>query len=111
MLEQWCSRWLFSLLQLLLASRRRNNQMKLSLASVFLAVAVAVSGVPADPPVDTTTATTTISTPTAWSPTGVPSDGKTQHWGQCGGIGFTGVTVCEPPFVCTVENDYVSGRF
>ncbi len=34
-----------------------------------------------------------------------PSNGAVaQHWDQCGGIGFTGPTVCAAPFVCTVSN-------
>nr|BAO79521.2 endo-1,4-beta-xylanase [Irpex lacteus] len=28
------------------------------------------------------------------------------EWGQCGGIGFTGSTTCDSPFVCTVINSY-----
>ncbi|PSR94674.1 hypothetical protein PHLCEN_2v4406 [Hermanssonia centrifuga] len=38
-----------------------------------------------------------------------PSNGAVaQHWDQCGGIGFTGPTVCAAPFVCTVSNAYYS---
>ncbi|KAJ7306272.1 mannanase [Mycena albidolilacea] len=29
-----------------------------------------------------------------------------QEWGQCGGSGYTGDTVCTAPFVCTVLNDF-----
>jgi len=29
-------------------------------------------------------------------------------YGQCGGIGYTGPTVCASPWVCTVSNPYFS---
>jgi len=47
------------------------------------------------PPVTTTTTTTTVSstTTTATGPT------QTQ-WGQCGGNGYTGPTVCASPYKC-----------
>ncbi|CAE6456864.1 unnamed protein product [Rhizoctonia solani] len=28
------------------------------------------------------------------------------QWGQCGGIGYSGPTICDSPFVCTKINDY-----
>ncbi|KAG8685433.1 hypothetical protein FRC08_013110 [Ceratobasidium sp. 394] len=28
------------------------------------------------------------------------------QWGQCGGIGWTGGTTCDSPYVCTVINDW-----
>ncbi|KAJ7870773.1 carbohydrate esterase family 1 and carbohydrate-binding module family 1 protein [Mycena olivaceomarginata] len=31
-----------------------------------------------------------------------------QHWGQCGGLGWTGGTVCEAPYTCVVANPYHS---
>ncbi|CCO37497.1 hypothetical protein BN14_11653 [Rhizoctonia solani AG-1 IB] len=30
------------------------------------------------------------------------------QWGQCGGIGYSGSTVCDSPYVCTKINDYYS---
>lgn len=30
------------------------------------------------------------------------------EWAQCGGIGYTGSTVCVAPYVCTVSNPYYS---
>ncbi|KAJ7458142.1 carbohydrate esterase family 1 and carbohydrate-binding module family 1 protein [Mycena latifolia] len=30
-----------------------------------------------------------------------------QHWGQCGGIGWNGGTVCVAPYTCVVNNAYV----
>ncbi|KAK6527437.1 hypothetical protein TWF694_004426 [Orbilia ellipsospora] len=29
-------------------------------------------------------------------------------WGQCGGIGYTGPTICPDPFICTYLNPYYS---
>ncbi|RVD83416.1 uncharacterized protein DFL_007802 [Arthrobotrys flagrans] len=50
----------------------------------------------------TTRATTTPSTTTtSATPTAVAG-----HWQQCGGIGYTGPTVCESPYTCTVLNPY-----
>ncbi|EGX50257.1 hypothetical protein AOL_s00076g222 [Orbilia oligospora ATCC 24927] len=48
-----------------------------------------------------TSTTTTRSTTASATPTAVAS-----RWGQCGGIGFTGPTVCESPYTCTVLNPY-----
>ncbi|KAG8982989.1 hypothetical protein FRB90_006377, partial [Tulasnella sp. 427] len=28
------------------------------------------------------------------------------QWGQCGGINYTGSTVCDSPYVCVYQNDY-----
>ncbi|KAJ7633321.1 glycoside hydrolase superfamily [Mycena polygramma] len=50
----------------------------------------------------TTPPTTTISTPTS-TPTGVA-----QHWDQCGGQGWTGLTTCVSPFKCTALNPFYS---
>ncbi|KAB5566692.1 family 74 glycoside hydrolase [Coniochaeta sp. 2T2.1] len=62
-----------------------------------------------------TTLTTTIRTSTSAtskssassvaspSPTGVA-----QHWGQCGGIGWTGPTACVSGYTCQKQNDYYS---
>ncbi|KAF8173198.1 glycoside hydrolase superfamily [Mycena galopus ATCC 62051] len=55
---------------------------------------------PTSTPISTTTPTTTISTPTS-TPTGV-----SQHWDQCGGIGWAGATVCASPFTCQEINAY-----
>ncbi|KAG9050130.1 hypothetical protein FS837_007655, partial [Tulasnella sp. UAMH 9824] len=47
------------------------------------------------------TSTTTTTTTTA--------SGATQtHYGQCGGISYTGPTVCASPYTCTYANDYYS---
>ncbi|THU99112.1 hypothetical protein K435DRAFT_719999 [Dendrothele bispora CBS 962.96] len=36
------------------------------------------------------------------------SSGTVAQWGQCGGIGYTGPTVCASPYKCTVSNSYYS---
>ncbi|KAG6908450.1 hypothetical protein DXG01_004533 [Tephrocybe rancida] len=54
--------------------------------------------VPTNP---TTTTTSTGSTPTSGS-------GTAAHWGQCGGIGWTGPTVCASPYTCQASNAYYS---
>jgi len=52
--------------------------------------------------------TTSPATTTIPSSTPSPSSGTVAHWGQCGGIGWTGGTVCAAPYTCTVSNSYYS---
>ncbi|KAF5382565.1 hypothetical protein D9615_002884 [Tricholomella constricta] len=52
-----------------------------------------------------TTTTTTTTVPTTSAP---PSGGTAAHYAQCGGIGYTGPTVCESPWTCVKSNDYYS---
>ncbi|KAG9023912.1 hypothetical protein FRB95_012318 [Tulasnella sp. JGI-2019a] len=53
----------------------------------------------------TTSPTVTTSTTTTYaSATAAPA----LHYGQCGGIGWTGATVCASPFACTYSNPYFS---
>ncbi|TDL22747.1 cellulase [Rickenella mellea] len=54
----------------------------------------------APPPPKTTT---TSSAPSG--PTGGPT---APHWGQCGGIGWAGPTVCAAPWTCQVSNPWYS---
>ncbi|KAL1964400.1 hypothetical protein VTN77DRAFT_6958 [Rasamsonia byssochlamydoides] len=54
-----------------------------------------------------TTTTTTSSTPTTTSSSGSGS-GVAQHWGQCGGEGWTGPTTCASPYTCQEQNPYYS---
>jgi hypothetical protein len=38
-----------------------------------------------------------------------PSSGSAQtHYGQCGGIGWTGATSCDSPYTCQAQNSYYS---
>jgi len=52
------------------------------------------------------TSTTLKTSVVSATPTSV---GGTQvEWGQCGGIGYSGPTVCASPFTCEYNNDYYS---
>lgn len=53
----------------------------------------------------TTKASTTSKTP---STTSAASGPTAAHWGQCGGNGWTGPTVCAAPYTCTVSNAWYS---
>ncbi|KAI1203037.1 carbohydrate-binding module family 1 protein [Nemania serpens] len=53
----------------------------------------------------TTTKTTTTKTTTTKTTTSPPEPTQT-HWGQCGGIGWTGPKACASPFTCTKLADY-----
>jgi endo-1,4-beta-xylanase len=54
--------------------------------------------------VASTTQTTTV---TATSATAT-STGTVAHYGQCGGLTYTGSTTCVSPYTCQVSNDYYS---
>ncbi|KAL4999760.1 putative endo-1,4-beta-xylanase [Aspergillus recurvatus] len=59
----------------------------------------------------TTTTTTTTTTATATTTTTsatTTSTGTAQRWGQCGGNGWTGPTVCASPWTCTYANEWYS---
>jgi endo-1,4-beta-xylanase len=56
----------------------------------------------------TTLATSTIKTSTTGSSATVSSTATAAQWGQCGGIGWTGPTVCASPYTCTASNQYYS---
>lgn len=56
----------------------------------------------------TTTASKTTTTTTKASTTTTASGATQTHYGQCGGTGYTGATVCESPYVCTYSNDFYS---
>ncbi|TDL15869.1 cellulase [Rickenella mellea] len=49
---------------------------------------------------------TTTTTSKATGPTG--GGGTVPQWGQCGGIGWNGGTVCVSPYTCHVSNPYYS---
>ena len=55
-----------------------------------------------------TTTTTAGSTTTTTTSSGSTGTGVAQHWGQCGGQGWTGPTVCASPYTCQVSNPYYS---
>ncbi|KDR65927.1 hypothetical protein GALMADRAFT_81349 [Galerina marginata CBS 339.88] len=37
------------------------------------------------------------------APSSTPAPVLVQHWGQCGGVGWTGPTVCAAPYTCIVS--------
>jgi len=56
----------------------------------------------------TTTKPVTTSTTTKSTTTTSAAAGTVVRYGQCGGQGWTGGTVCVSPYVCTVSNAYFS---
>ncbi|EPS36457.1 hypothetical protein H072_10007 [Dactylellina haptotyla CBS 200.50] len=57
----------------------------------------------------TSSRTTTPSTTTTTTTRTTTANGAQQtHWGQCGGIGWTGPTACSDGFSCSVLNPYYS---
>ncbi|KAJ7915580.1 hypothetical protein B0H13DRAFT_2189236 [Mycena leptocephala] len=56
----------------------------------------------------TTVSTTTIASTPVSTPSSTPTGGIAPHWGQCGGIGWAGATVCASPFTCQESNAYYS---
>ncbi|KAF8310076.1 hypothetical protein DL93DRAFT_2169922 [Clavulina sp. PMI_390] len=58
------------------------------------------------------TTSTTVKTSTTTSKTtssaSSPTTGTVAEYGQCGGIGYTGSTVCASPYTCTYSNAYYS---
>ncbi|RAL66664.1 hypothetical protein DID88_006349 [Monilinia fructigena] len=56
-----------------------------------------------------TSPTTTPSSPgTTTTTTTSPGTTGVAHWGQCGGIGYTGSTICASPYTCTYTSAYYS---
>jgi len=47
-------------------------------------------------------------TTTQSAPTSAPTSGSVAHYGQCGGIGWTGGTACVAPYTCQVASAYYS---
>ncbi|KAG9018954.1 hypothetical protein FRB90_007945 [Tulasnella sp. 427] len=52
--------------------------------------------------------TTTTTKPTTTTTTTTASGAQQTHYGQCGGQGYSGPTVCQSPYTCTVSNQYYS---
>ncbi|KAG8867665.1 hypothetical protein FRB97_003158, partial [Tulasnella sp. 331] len=71
------------------------------------------TGAPYAPPGTTSSSTTTVSkgttTTTTKATTTSTTSGATQtHYGQCGGVGYSGPTVCASPYTCTYSSAYYS---
>lgn len=58
-------------------------------------------------PATTTSAPSTSPTQPSTPPTS-PGSGTVAHYGQCGGTGYTGPTVCAAPYTCKAANAYYS---
>jgi xyloglucan-specific exo-beta-1,4-glucanase len=56
----------------------------------------------------TTTKTSTTATSTSKTTTSPTSTGTSTPYGQCGGVGYTGPTVCPSGWKCTYQNEYYS---
>ncbi|GJE99435.1 glycoside hydrolase family 61 protein [Phanerochaete sordida] len=63
------------------------------------------SAVPPPPPPSSVSSSRPSSVSSA--PTG-PTGASVAHYGQCGGSGYSGPTVCAAPYTCTVSNQYYS---
>lgn len=83
-----------------------------SLISVLSKAATAtvsspVSTTTSKPLTTSTTLATSTTKATTSSTTTASSAGQT-HWGQCGGIGWSGPTTCASPYTCQYSNAYYS---
>ncbi|KAF7333018.1 Glycosyl hydrolase, family 61, 9 [Mycena venus] len=56
----------------------------------------------------TTTSATTKTTTTTSAASTTTAAGTVAHFGQCGGLTYTGPTVCVSPYTCVVSNEYYS---
>ncbi|EAU34072.1 exoglucanase 1 precursor [Aspergillus terreus NIH2624] len=56
----------------------------------------------------TATTTTTKATTTTTTTASSTATAGAQHWGQCGGNGWTGPTTCVSPYTCQKQNDWYS---
>jgi chitinase len=70
--------------------------------SGFLNSVAADLGLPAATTMVTSTRPATTTTRPGTTPTGAP--GTVNQWGQCGGQGWTGATVCVAPYNCVVSS-------
>ncbi|KDR71791.1 hypothetical protein GALMADRAFT_253536 [Galerina marginata CBS 339.88] len=69
---------------------------------------ISISSGGAGSPGTTVPVTTAPGTTTAPGSTPTGGSGTVAHYGQCGGQGWTGGTVCVSPFTCKVSNAYYS---
>ncbi|EKM56323.1 glycoside hydrolase family 61 protein [Phanerochaete carnosa HHB-10118-sp] len=65
------------------------------------------TGAPAPPPSSTPTVSVPASSPSS-TPTSAPTGPTVAQYGQCGGQGYTGATICASGSTCTVVNPYYS---
>ena len=83
--------------------------------AVVTVVLTGGGGETTNPPANTNVPSSTVVTPpvsTTEKPpvttTQPPATGTVAHWGQCGGSGWTGGTVCVSPYTCQVANQWYS---
>jgi endo-1,4-beta-xylanase len=69
---------------------------------------VKTTATPSTTLITTTSKTTVTSSSTKTTSTAAVSTGTAAHWGQCGGNGWTGPTVCASPYTCKKQNDWYS---
>ncbi|KAF4574586.1 Exoglucanase 1 [Pleurotus pulmonarius] len=63
------------------------------------------------PPTSSTPVTSSTPSTTSSGTTPTAPSGTVPQWAQCGGINYTGPTVCVAPFTCHVINDFYSQCF
>ncbi|KIO29212.1 hypothetical protein M407DRAFT_21609 [Tulasnella calospora MUT 4182] len=51
---------------------------------------------------------TTTTSPTGATTTTTASGATQSHYGRCGGLDYTGPTVCAPPYICVYQNFWIS---
>ncbi|POS70224.1 glycosyl hydrolase family 10 [Diaporthe helianthi] len=73
-----------------------------------LLAAAAGTPVPTSSATTLSSSTTRVSTTTTVSSASATGTNIAALWGQCGGLGWTGPTVCAAPYTCTVSNAYYS---
>jgi endo-1,4-beta-xylanase len=56
----------------------------------------------------TATAVTTTTSKASTTTSQAATTSTAAHWAQCGGVGWTGPTVCTSPYTCQKQNDYYS---
>ncbi|KUI69056.1 Endo-1,4-beta-xylanase D [Cytospora mali] len=73
-----------------------------------LLASAAGTTVPSSTTTTLATSTTKASTTTTGTSATASSTATAARWGQCGGTGWTGATVCASPYTCTYVNSYYS---
>lgn len=67
----------------------------------------AATAIPPPPPPTSVSSVPSKPSSVSSAPSG-PTGVTVAHYGQCGGQGYTGPTVCAAPYTCTVSNPYYS---
>ncbi|KAF9526189.1 SGNH hydrolase-type esterase domain-containing protein [Crepidotus variabilis] len=83
------------------------NQFPLNIFKVSPPVTTSSPSAPEPSTTPLPTSTSSDPVPPVTTPS-QPDMPKVPHWGQCGGTGFTGPTVCEEPYTCKYNNAWFS---